>query len=121
MQLFSLESARVASQQKDWITADRYTQRFQASLPNLFTPRRIGDGYGVIINSIHIAFVNRRGKPLNFDQLTAIWRVLKELRNAPFIQFEPALDYVEELETCGLEVDPINLSELVGDTGEEDE
>jgi hypothetical protein len=45
--------------------------------------------------------------------------VLKELRNAPFIQFEQALDYVGELEQCGLQVDPPVISELVRDDGDE--
>ena len=114
-----LENARSAGQQGDWILADRCTQRLQAALPDLFKPRKIGDGYGLVINAIHIAFLNKRGKPLNMDQLTTIWRVLKELRRAPFTQFEAALDCVEELEGCGLEVDPRNITDLVPDADDE--
>jgi hypothetical protein len=116
-----LEEARTASKARDMVMADRYVQRFQAALPGLFTPRGIGDGYGVIINSLHFAFINQRGKPLSFDQLTTVWRVLRELRNGPFVQFEQALDYVGELETSGLQIDPEAISELLDDTDDEDE
>ena len=60
-----------------------------------------------------------RGRPLSFDQLTTVWRVIKELRNAPFVSFEQALNYVGELETCGLQVDPSIVSELIEDTEDE--
>jgi hypothetical protein len=116
-----LEDARMASKAKDLVMADRYVQRFQAALPGLFAPRGIGDGYGVIINSLHFAFINQRGKPLSFDQLTTVWRVLRELRNGPFVQFEQALEYVGELETSGLQIDPGPISELLDDADDENE
>jgi hypothetical protein len=79
----------------------------------LFRCRKIGDGYGVVINALHFSAVNRRGKPLSLDQITTSWRVLKELRNRPFVEFEEAVEYVTELETCGFEVDPPAVSELL--------
>jgi hypothetical protein len=114
-----LGEARIADQKKDVVTADRYVQRFQANLPGLFALRKIGDGYGVIVNSLHFAFISQRGKPLSFEQLTTVWRVVRELRNAPFVLFERALDYVEELEKCGLKVDPPIISELLKGTEDE--
>lgn len=105
--------ARASMQKKEFVASDRYVQRFQANLPALFTPRKIGDGYAVIVNSLHVAFINQRGRPLNIDQLTTVWRVLRELRNAPFIQFEQALGFVNEIEKCGLQVDPPIVSELL--------
>jgi hypothetical protein len=110
--------ARTASQKKDIVTSDRYAQRFQATLPLLFKPRKIGDGYAVIVNSLHFAFINLRGRPLSFEQLTTVWRVLRELRNRPFVPFEQALDYVGDLEECGFQVDPPNVPELVHDEDE---
>jgi hypothetical protein len=114
-----LGEARIADQKKDVVTADRYVERFQANLPGLFALRKIGDGYGVIVNSLHFAFISQRGKPLSFEQLTTVWRVVRELRNAPFVLFERALDYVEELEKCGLKVDPPIISELLKGTEDE--
>lgn len=108
-----LEKARVAAHGKEAVTADRYAQRFQMLLPDLFKRRKVGDGYGVIINSLHLALINLHGQPLSFEQITTIWRVLKELRNAPFIPFEHALKCVEDLEECHLQVDPTIVAELI--------
>lgn len=108
-----LEKARAAARNKEAIEADRYSQRFQVLLPDLFRRRKIGDGYGAIINSLHFAFINQRGKPLTLDQLTTVWRVVKELRNGPFVPFEQALRSVAELEDCHLQVYPATISELI--------
>lgn len=116
-----LEDARQANKKTDMVLADRYVQRFQSSLSSLFERRSIGDGYGVIINSLHFALVNQHGQPLSYDQLTASWRILKELRNGPFIQFEEALDRVAELEASGLQVDPVAISDFLNDDEEENE
>ena|ERR1700722_8879228 len=113
----TMERARTAAHAQDILTADRHAQRFQAALPSLFAVRTIGDGYALIINSLHFALINQRGVPLNLTQLTTVWRVLRELRNAPFLQFEQSLDHVADLEDCGLAVDPPIISQLI----EEDE
>jgi hypothetical protein len=108
-----LAQARIAAQKSRLMDADRYTQRFEAILPALFRCRKIGDGYAVVINSLHFAAINKRGEPLNLNQLTTAWRILRELRNKPFVEFEQALEYVEEFEACGLRVDPPIVSELL--------
>jgi hypothetical protein len=93
--------------------SDRTLLRFPVLLRDLFKYRGIGDGFGLIVNSLHFALINQRGKPLNFDQVTTIWRIVKELRTKPVLSFDEALNYVEELEEVRLEVDPSILSELV--------
>jgi hypothetical protein len=108
-----LSKARIAAQKSHSVEADRFTQRFEAILPDLFRCRRVGDGYGVIINSLHFAAINKNGEPFSLDELTTVWRILKELRNSPFVEFEQALDYVEEFENCGLRVDPPIVSEML--------
>jgi hypothetical protein len=114
-----LQEARTAARDKKIFEADRYSQRFQMLLPQLFMRRGIGDGYGVIVNSLHFAFVNQHGTPLNFEQITTVWRVVKELRSAPFVPFEQALKSVGELEDCHLRVDPQILSELIEEPEDE--
>jgi hypothetical protein len=114
-----LEKARAALRGKEAVTADRYAQRFQMLLPDLFKHRKVGDGYGVIVNSLHFALVNQRGKPLSFDQLTTIWRVIRELRNAPFVRLEPALRFVQELEDCHLQIYPAAISGLIEEPEDE--
>src|SRR5262249_54459960 len=110
-----VEKARVDVRAQRFIDADRHTQRFEALLIPLFTRRAIGDGFASTINSLHFAMVNQHGNPLNFDQLTTVWRVLKELRNAPFISFDKSIDWASEIEECGLRVDPPALANLIED------
>lgn len=112
-----LEKAR-AARKKEATTADRCWQRFQSLLPGLFTHRKIGDGFGALINAIHFASVNQHGMPLSFEQLTTVWRVIKALRSAPVISFELAIKYVQELEDCGLKIYPETISELIEDSEE---
>jgi hypothetical protein len=110
-----LEKARVCNRGQQLIEADRHTQRFETLLIPLFARRAIGDGFALTINSLHFALINQHGKPLTFDQLTTIWRVLKELRNSPFVSFNQALGWVEEFEGCQLKVDPPVLGSLIED------
>lgn len=114
-----LERARAETRTGNVLVADRFVQRFQRLLPDLFSARAIGDGFGVVVNSIHIAFINQHGRPLSLDQLTALWRVLKELRTRPYLTFDQALEYIEQIEDAELQVDPAILSELLSDNEHE--
>lgn len=107
-----LDEARVIAE-RDAIAADRLTQRVQLILNDLFLCRKLGEGFGLIINSLHFSFVNLDGTPPNRTQLNVIWRVLKALRSRPALTFDEGLRYVEELEEGGLQVDPPVLAELL--------
>jgi hypothetical protein len=93
--------------------SDRFVQRAQLMLPKLFTCRSIGDGFGVIVNSLHFAFVNSQGTPLTADQLNVVWRVLRELRTRPVMSLEQGIQYAEDIENSGLVVDPPELGSLL--------
>jgi hypothetical protein len=110
------EKARNAS---DIIGSDRQVLRFQVLLPKLFSCRSIGEGFAVVVNSLHFAFVNLHGKPLSEGQIMTIWRVLKATRLRPFIAFDQAMELVIDLEKSGLEIDPAAMPELLEE--EEDE
>jgi len=102
--------------------ADRFVHRVQVALPKLFGCRSIGDGFGVVINSLHFAFANLHGTPLTRNQLNAVWRVLRELRERPAMALEQGIERVAELEAQGLEVDPPELSDLLeaAESGEDE-
>lgn len=103
-----------AAQKSDSATeADRFVQRAQLALPKLFACRSIGDGFGVIINSIHFAFTNLHGAPLRRGQINVMWRVLRELRARPAIPLEHGIQLVGELEAQGLAIDPPDLADLL--------
>jgi hypothetical protein len=95
------------------IEADTLIQSANLALPKLFSYRSIGDGFGIVINSLHYAFTNLRGMPLTEEQLNVIWRVLRELRERPVLSVEQAVQCAEELEERGLEVDPPDLGDLL--------
>jgi hypothetical protein len=94
------------------IDADQFIQAFQMLLPKLFTYRAVGDGFGLIVNSLHYAFVNLHGKPLTKEQVTTIWRTIRELRVKPAMSPEQGLERVGEFEELGLEIDPPGIGDL---------
>lgn len=106
----------LAKNTEDPLQADRLVQRVQTSLPKLFSLRSIGDGFGLIVNSVHFGLVNLRGTPLNDNQLDAVWRLFRELRNRPMIAVSDAIARAGELEESGLKVDPPDLDELMEGT-----
>jgi hypothetical protein len=108
-----LEGARKAKSRLD---ADLATQRVQALLPRLFEYRGIGDGFGVIINSVYFSLENLQGTPLTSDQLNVVWRTLRELRAQPAMTLEQGIHRAEELESCGLVVDPSDVAFLFGES-----
>lgn len=72
-----------------------------------------------MINSLHFAFINLHGRPLNIAQVMAVWRAMKELRSKPFLSFDQAIVSVGDLESVQFEVDPPILSELFDDPDDE--
>jgi hypothetical protein len=110
------EAAEILGQAQkaaDPMEADRLVQRVQAILPKLFACRSVGDGFGLIINSLHYAFENLHGSPLTPDQVKIMWRVLRELRVRPAISADQGIERVMELEDAGLEVDPPGIGDLL--------
>lgn len=105
-----------ARKAEDSIDADRFLQHAQALLPRLFSLRSIGGGFGLIVNSLYIAFTNLHGIPMTPKQIDAGWRLVRELKTYPAISLERGIDLVEELEESGLEVDPPELAALLEDT-----
>lgn len=93
---------------------DRALQRVQLLLPKLFELRGIGEGFGLLITTLHFAFVNMHGVPPTQNQLNAVWRTIRELRNRPMMTMDQIVDRVEELETAGFQVDPSDLETLAG-------
>jgi hypothetical protein len=107
-----LDQARLEAN-SDAISSDRLVQRVQILLDQLFSCRSIGDGFGLVVNSLHFAFVNLQGIPLSSKQLNSVWRCLKELRTHPALTFDQGLQYVAELEEAGLDIDPSFLDEIL--------
>jgi hypothetical protein len=102
-----------ALQSENPMESDRHVQRAQLMLPKLFALRSIGDGFGLVINSLYFAFTNLHGTPLAPNQLNVVWRVIRELRARPVLSLEQGIQRVEDLEESGLTVDPPDLGNLL--------
>jgi hypothetical protein len=115
LELLREASDNLASAQRcdSAMEADGFAQRAQLVLPRLFACRSIGDGFGIVINSVHFAFANLRGMPLTHGQLNVLWRVLRELRLRPAMTVEQGVRLAEDLEAQGLVVDPLELGDLL--------
>lgn len=105
-----LQEARSLAAASNLIESDRLVMRFQLILKQLFAFRKFGDGFGNMVNSMTISLVNKKGQILGQQELTALWRIIKDLRERPFLGFEASLDLVENLEDAGFEVDPSVLN-----------
>ena len=90
----------------DQIGADLATQRLYGILAELFNCRRLGDGFGVLINALQCCFENLNGAPLSAKQVDAVSRVLAIIRGEPYVAFAVAVERLDILEDSGLSVDP---------------
>jgi hypothetical protein len=88
------------------IASDDAMQQLQALLPELFYCRRLGDGFGAIVNAIKCSFENAGGVPLSENQIVLIGDILARVHREPFLRFEAASELIGKLEDAGLLVDP---------------
>src|SRR5258708_19354971 len=64
-----LEESKANLVNQNLVESDRCIMQFQALLPDLFSCRRLGDGFGNVVNSIMISLVNKRGIPLELKDV----------------------------------------------------
>jgi hypothetical protein len=95
------------------LLADTEIQKLQVLLPELFCCRRLGDGFGTIINSFMSAFEVLAGATPDVNQVRAMNRVLQVLMDKPFLSADEAYDQVELLESVGLTPYPAGLMEFL--------
>jgi len=97
----------------DALGADHLMQYVQSRLPELFSCRSIGEGYGISINAMIGVYENLEGNPFELNQIERIKQVLSKLRSEPLIDAEDAAILIELLEDAGLKVEPPAFDELV--------
>jgi len=108
----SLSEARAAHDDGDRIGSASEVLRFEQLLQPLFECRDIGDGYANVINTIHFAIANLKGELLSEAQITALWRIIRELAEGPFLSFSDSLVFVKQLDTVGLRLNNSFLEEF---------
>jgi hypothetical protein len=101
-----------ASDAIDKIKADIFMLQIQASLPELFEMRGIGDGFGIIVTALMFSFLNKTGSPFSKPQILAVMRALRALWSTPFVSVEGAAEVTDLLDQAGLIADPLPLTDL---------
>jgi hypothetical protein len=90
----------------DMIGADQEINLLQADLPELFCCRELSEGLATLTVALHFALLNRKDQVLSQDQLYVVRKCVELVYQSPFINFDTALDLVEELKSVGLVTDP---------------
>ncbi len=93
-------------QEGDPIGSDLAAQRLYGILVELFNCRRLGDGFGAVVNAIQCAIENLNGLPLDLKQTRAIGQILTTLRAEPYMAFSVAAVRLDGLEDVGLSISP---------------
>jgi hypothetical protein len=99
-----LSEARRAGEDGDEIASLTEILQFEALLPDLFACRAIGDGFANVVNSVHLGIANLDGDPLKAVQITAIWRIFRELAIAPYLSFSDSIKIIRQMKLVGLEL-----------------
>jgi hypothetical protein len=97
----------------DPIAADLAMQRVYALLPELFSCRSLGDGFGAAVNALQSSIENLHGLPMVKAQTKAVAQVFATIKAKPFLTFDAAMDEVTRLEEAGLTTEPIGYAPLV--------
>jgi hypothetical protein len=97
-----VEEALDADADEDALASDNAIMQFRRILPDLFCSRSIGDGFGMIINSLMIWMRARNGEPLNKVQLEAVRMCLSELAHKPLLSDMRAVSLIQRLQSAGL-------------------
>jgi hypothetical protein len=108
-------SEAIATANEDGMTAAcaLHLMLFEDLLQPLFECREIGEGFANVINTIHFGIANLKDEPLNFDQISTIWRVIRELSFAPFLSFVESLEKIRQLRKVGININSAFIDEWV--------
>ena len=84
----------------------------QGALQELFLCRGVSEGMGNVVLATYYALKNKRGAPLNLDEVFAVTRALERVRENLFLTFEQSLDVIDALSDSGLVVEPPEAEQL---------
>jgi len=97
---------------EDFIGADNEVTIAQPEIAEAFVHADSERGSAAIILAIYYALSNRRGQPLERNQLLAIHSCVRALSKDPFLGFIQALPMIAALNRAGLSTDPAMGNEL---------
>lgn len=106
------ESAIQALDAGELVQADDAMLHVHSLMPELFCCRKLGEGFGLVINAVLSSFQNRSGLPMERPQVERIRRALIAIRSDPRMSFDLALGLVSAMEDAGLSVHPPGADEI---------
>jgi hypothetical protein len=98
------EAQRFA-EEGDQIKSDNEMVLVQNRLPDLFTYRDLGDGFGMVVDALLTSFENQDDMPCTLQQIKTVRRVLSDLRDRPYMSSGKAVDLTLQLEDAEFDTD----------------
>ena len=108
-----LEQALEALEESDSMMAQDAVTRLRPVLMELFCCREVGDGFGEIVRACHTAALKLGDNTPSRDQVVALRWALHRLRKEPFISLKDAVIPVIDMDSSGLIVDEVSVTEIV--------
>jgi hypothetical protein len=101
-----LRKARDCMSEDDTVGADYEITLFQGAIPELFCCKSLGEGFAAIVVALSSALKNRHGDPLTTEQLTTVLNCVARLNKELFLNYDTALNLIDDLEEANLNTDP---------------
>jgi hypothetical protein len=87
------------------LKSDNEMVHVQNRLPDLFTYRDLGDGFGMVVDALLTVFENLDDMPCTLQQIKTVRRVLSDLRDRPYMGSGKAVDLTLQLEDAEFDTD----------------
>lgn len=101
-----------AARFSDALDKDDAIMQLQAELPRSFTLKGWSDGALALIQALHHGLANRHGIAVDDTQFLRVFEAVTVLKDSPALRYERALDVIDKLEDCGLDIDPAEAEVL---------
>ena len=101
-----------AARFSDALDKDEAIMQLQGELPRSFMLRGWSDGALALIQALHYALANLHGIAVNDTQFLRVFEAVNVLKDSPALRYDRALDLIDTLEDCGLDIDPTEVELL---------
>lgn len=95
-----------AARHSDALDKDDAIMQLQGELPRSFALKGWSDGALALIQALHHGLANRHGTSVDDTQFLRVFEAVNVLKDSPALRYERALEVIDTLEDCGLDIDP---------------
>jgi hypothetical protein len=107
-----LDRAHLHAGSGEVLSADYEVTLVQGDVPELFACKGLSDGFGTVVVAAYQALRNRKSQPLSLEQIAVLRKGFVRLSKEMFLQYDAALDLLDEFEAAGLTIDPPEAGDL---------